>query len=101
MHKFSYSMFKKPVSITRLEVHSFEMNVYLIKLTIGERTGYVYDKNDNIMRFHNTQQVREFFSESMVQDCVMVHSSPYEEMVGNPSSAAGSMTLPFSMEQPY
>jgi hypothetical protein len=37
----------------------------------------------------------------MVDKAVMVHDSPYDEMIGNPNKAEPSMQMPFSMEQPY
>jgi hypothetical protein len=95
------SIAKQPISIDKLEVQSFEMNVYLVKLHTLHSAGFVYDKNDRPMRFHNSQQVRDAFEQCDVKEAVMVHDSPYDEMVGNPNKAEQSMEMPFSMQQPY
>ena len=45
MHKFQFSQFHQQTShIEYLEVQSFEVNVYLVKLTVDGITGFVYDK---------------------------------------------------------
>ncbi|MET1218492.1 MAG: DUF6482 family protein [Glaciecola sp.] len=87
--------------IEYLEVQSFEVNVYLVKLTIADESGFVYDKNDNIMRFHSSQHIRDVFGEYQVKQAVMVHDSPYDEMIGNPPKQSAAMAMPFSMAQPY
>lgn len=102
MIKFLMSdIIKKPISIEKLEVQSFEMNVYLVKLHTANEAGFVYAKDDRPMRFHNSQQVRDAFESCDVTQAVMVHDSPYDEMVGNPNKPEQSMEMPFSMVQPY
>jgi hypothetical protein len=100
--KFVYS--KLPLSdfhIDVLEVHSFEMNVYLVTLNVGLQSGMVYDDKDRPKRFHSSQQIREAFAECEVDRAIMVHDSPYDEMIGNPPKASDKMALPFSMDLPY
>lgn len=99
--KFVYSKLSTDTPIDLLEVHSFEMNVYLVQLNIGNNQGMVYDNNDKPMRFHSSQQIRELFAEFDVEQAVMVHDTPYDEMIGNPPKASERMALPFSMVQPY
>lgn len=102
MIKFSMSHISKyPLMIEKLEVQSFEMNVYLVKLHTEEKAGFVYGKDDRPMRFHNSQQVRDAFELCEVRKAVMVHDSPYDEMIGNPNKPEPSMEMPFSMQQPY
>lgn len=102
MKKYSMSdIQKQAISINKLEVQSFEMNVYLVKLYQGDISGFVYDKNDRPMRFHNSQQIRDAFELCDIEKAVMVHDSPYDEMVGNPNKPEKSMEMPFSMQQPY
>ena len=91
----------KPISIDKLEVQSFEMNVYLVKLHIDDTQGFVYDDQDRPMRFHNSQQIRDAFELCDVKLAVMVHDSPYDEMVGNPNKPEKPMEMPFSMQQIY
>ncbi|MFC3122558.1 DUF6482 family protein [Agaribacter flavus] len=86
--------------IDRLEVHSFEMNVYLVKLCVDGKEGFVYE-NDSPKRFYSSQQIRHVFEHCKVLSSYMVHDTPYDEMIGNPQKASVSMALPFSMSLPY
>lgn len=99
--KFHLAEFTPKKHIERLEVQSFEMNVYLVKVTITGETGFVYDAKDKIARFHSTQHIREFFHQCIVDDACMVHDSPYDEMIGNPPKTQQPLAMPFSLEQPY
>lgn len=99
--KFDYNkVIDKSMVIDQLEVQSFEMNVYLVKIYNGESSGMLY-QGDSLKRFHSTQQVRDAFENVDVLKAVMVHESPYDEMIGNPPKATESMAVPFSMTQPY
>ncbi|MGQ8366451.1 DUF6482 family protein [Glaciecola sp. 1036] len=91
----------KPLTIDKLEVHSFEMNIYLVKLCIDQDEGFVYGDQDKPERFFSCQQIRDVFAECTVKTAVMKHDSPYDEMIGNPDKPAQRMELPFSMAQPY
>ena len=100
--KYPMSMLaKKPHHIERIEVQSFEMNVYLVKVTIAGESGFVTDKSGSPMRFHNSQMVRDSFEHCKVDSAVMTHDSPYDEMIGNPMKASDVTEMPFSMDQPY
>jgi len=102
MKKFVISEIQKnAMSIDTLEVQSFEMSVYLVKLHAGGETGFVYDKSDKPMRFLSSQQIRDVFEHCEVANAIMVHDSPYDEMIGNPNKAEQTMAMPFSMQQPY
>ncbi|MBT4883732.1 MAG: NADH-quinone reductase [Glaciecola sp.] len=102
MIKFYFAKFdNQPIHIEHLEVQSFELSIYLVKLTVAGETGFVYDKNDNIMRFNSSQHIRDGFAACRVDHAILVHDSPYEEMIGNPPKSAESMAMPFSMTQPY
>jgi len=92
---------KKTHHIERLEVQSFEMNVYLVKVTIAGEAGFVTDKNNSPMRFHNSQMVRDMFEHCDVDSAIMTHDSPYDEMIGNPMKKSDLTEMPFSMDQPY
>ena len=102
MMKFNFSKLEKnSLTIDLLEVHSFEMNVYLVNLTVGGDSGMVYDKQDKPMRFFSAGQIREAFAHCEIKNSVMVHDTPYDEMIGNPPKASQKMALPFSMDLPY
>tara|TARA_B100002003_G_C13986765_1_gene476973 strand:- start:542 stop:850 length:309 start_codon:yes stop_codon:yes gene_type:complete len=102
MYKFLFSdITERAMSIDYLEVQSFEMNVYLVQLTVGDKHGLVYDNNDRPMRFFSAGHIREAFAHCQVAQSVMVHDTPYEEMIGGPPKASQQMALPFSMTLPY
>lgn len=99
-HLLSDLIRRRP-TITRLEVQSFEMNLYLVKAEINGVDAFVYNDADRPMRFHSSQHVRETFAEILVEHAVMLHNSPYDEMIGNPNKPEASAELPFSMNSPY
>ena len=100
--KFLYSdIEKRELDIDYLEVHSHEMNVYLVSITVGQLSGMVYDKKDKPMRFYSSGHIRESFAHCTVKQAVMVHDTPYDEMIGNPPKADQKMALPFTMDLPY
>lgn len=99
--RFIYSdVMQRHTEIDRLEVQSFEMGVYLVKVQIGQNIGMLYE-GERLKRFNNTQQIRDAFESIKVKIAVMKHDSPYDEMIGNPPKAENPMVLPFSMIQPY
>nr|WP_242698840.1 DUF6482 family protein [Alteromonas sp. 5E99-2] len=100
--KFFFSeLINHTISIDLLEVHSFEMNVYLVSVTVGQQSGMVYGNNNRPKRFVSAEHIREAFEPVSIDKAVMVHDTPYDEMIGNPPKAKHSMALPFSMRQPY
>lgn len=99
-HYLSHIQKARP-AIERLEVHSFETNIYLVRLQINGQFGYVYSQTDNIQRFYNAQHIRESFADCHITESVMIHDSAYDEMIGNPDKASDRLPLPFSMTQPY
>ncbi|MEQ5809987.1 NADH-quinone reductase [Alteromonas sp. NFXS44] len=102
MNKFYFRDIENdPVVIDYLEVQSFEMNVYLVLICIGQRSGLVYDSEDKPMRFYSAGQIRELFAHCHVEKSVMKHDTPYDEMIGNPPKASHSVALPFTMALPY
>lgn len=90
----------KFITVDMLTVCSYEMNVYLVKLTVGDKTGLVYE-GDSPKRFHSSQFIRDAFDGCKVVTAQMLHESPYDEMIGNPESVQRACTIPFSMAQPY
>jgi len=88
------------ITVDMLTVCSYEMNVYLVKLSVGDNTGLVYE-GDSPKRFHSSQHIRDSFDGLHILAAQMLHESPYDEMIGNPESVQSASTLPFSMGQPY
>jgi hypothetical protein len=91
--------------ISVLEVQSYEMNVYLVKVYLhdtidGQIEGMLYHQG-KLMRFHSSQQIRDAFEAMTIEQAVLLHESPYDEMIGNPPSAQRGIAVPFSLAQPY
>ncbi len=92
MQKFYFrDIEESPTAIDYLEVQSYEMNV----------SGMLYDNKDKPMRFFSAGHIREAFAHCHVQQAVMKHDTPYDEMIGNPPKSKEQMALPFSMDLPY
>ena len=63
MQKFYFRDIEdKPTTIDYLEVQSYEMNVYLVYLTVGNHSGMLYDNKDKPMRFFSAGHIREAFA---------------------------------------
>jgi hypothetical protein len=88
------------ITVDMLTVCSYELNLYLIKLRVGDDTGMVYE-NDSPKRFYSSQNIRDEFEGVHILAAQMLHESPYDEMIGNPESMQSAGMLPFSMKQPY
>ena len=102
MQKFYFRDIEdKPTTIDYLEVQSYEMNVYLVYLTVGNHSGMLYDNKDKPMRFFSAGHIREAFAHCNVSRAVMKHDTPYDEMIGNPPKSKEQMALPFGMDLPY
>ncbi|MEW9797816.1 DUF6482 family protein [Alteromonas sp. CYL-A6] len=103
MHKFYFDdVTELSMHIEYLEVQSYEMNVYLVYLSSGGKSGMVYDRKKYVpKRFNSTGQIREVFAHCQVDKAVMKHDSPYDEMIGNPPKSKEQMALPFTMDLPY
>lgn len=87
-------------TVDMLTVCSYEMNIYLVKLRVGNKTGLVY-AGDSPKRFHSSQHIRNEFAGLNILAAQMLHESPYDEMIGNPESMQSASMLPFTMRQPY
>lgn len=81
--------------IQMLTLLSYEMNLYLVKLDIGGKSGIVYE-NGRPKHFHSIQKVRDTFAEYDVTAAQMLQDSPYDEMIGNPQPAQSNSFLPLS-----
>lgn len=67
--------------IARAWLLSYEMGMYLIKITIDGQEGMVYS-GDRPMRFSSIEQAREAFACFDIGLAELIHQSPYDEMIG-------------------
>lgn len=95
--KFDFDkVINQKLMIDQLEVQSFDLNLYLVKLKIDGNSGMLY-QNQAIKRFQSAQQIRDAFASVHVVKALMTHQSAYDEMIGNPPKASEALVLPFSM----
>jgi len=101
MTKFQFDeLDAQHLKIKQLTVLSYEMNHYFVQLQVNDLEALVY-AGDRPMRFYSSQQIRDSFAPFQIESALMLHQSPYDELIGNPPSAQGFAALPFSMQQPY
>ena len=81
-------------NIEKLRILSFEMNIYLVDITMPDYKGLVRNEKGDPQRFHSVTEIKEAFSECRVLYAELVHESPYDEMIGNPPKATNEMVLP-------
>ncbi|QSR34870.1 hypothetical protein CFI10_07670 [Marinobacterium iners] len=85
--KISLEEVKKQIGqIEQLVVRAFESSMYLvqIKLKQGEELLNVCDDKGTIMRFNSQLDAKFQFKGLGITDTVLVHESPYNEMIGMP-----------------
>jgi hypothetical protein len=78
-------------------VHAYEMNTYLVSLTIGGQQGMVCDSGGRPKTFSSAAQIRDSFAKCKVKQAQLLHDSPYDEMIGNPAKPSPTCAIPFSM----
>ncbi|SEB08702.1 DUF6482 family protein [Marinobacterium iners] len=85
--KISLEEVKKQIGqIEQLVVRAFESSMYLVqvKLKKGEELLNVCDDKGTIMRFNSQLDAKFQFKGLGITDTVLVHESPYNEMIGMP-----------------
>lgn len=80
-----------------MRVHAYEMNTYLVSLTIGEQQGMLCENGGRPKTFSSAAQIRMFFANCEVREAYMLHDSPYEEMIGAANKSALPGLIPFSL----
>ncbi|MDA8621410.1 DUF6482 family protein [Psychrosphaera haliotis] len=80
-HRLSHLNFND-IEIPEVNIHSFEMGDYLLEVDYNDHKGYVFDDQDNIVKFRNVTQVKEALNECRVKHAYLVHQSAYDEMCG-------------------
>ncbi len=101
MRKYYYSQLNRGLKIQLLEVLSFEMNMYLVKITLNGESGMLYEKPDALYRFTSKNAVREAFQFYNIEQAWLTQHSAYDEMVGNPPRSEAPLKVQFTMQLPY
>lgn len=96
--KFVHSDIRKNKPLIELLcVHAYQMNNYLISLTIEGRQGMLCDKGGRPQKFSSASQIRDFFAKCEVKQTQIILDSSFDEMIGNPTKPAPSGITPFLM----
>jgi len=85
--KISLEDVKKQIGqIEQLVLRAFESSMYLVqvKLKQGEELLNVCDDKGTILRFNSQLDAKFQFKGLGITDTVLVHESPYNEMIGMP-----------------
>jgi hypothetical protein len=88
---------KNKTLIEMLTVHSYEMNIYLVSVSIGGNKGLVCESGGRPKRFNSSQHIRDAFAVCKVVQAHMQHDTPYEEMIGAAAKSALPGLIPFTM----
>ena len=91
-------MLKNQVTIERLKILSFEMNIYLVDVELEDFRGLVRDDKNNPQRFKSVTEIKDIFFGCKVLQAELVHESPYDEMIGNPPRGNNKMVLPIQFD---
>ncbi|WP_010322427.1 DUF6482 family protein [Marinobacterium stanieri] len=73
--------------IEKLFLRAFESSMYLVQIQMKQGTELlnVCDDKGDILRFHSQLDAKLPFKGLGIQSTVLVHESPYNEMIGMPS----------------
>ncbi len=89
--KISLSEVKKQYGqIERLVLRAFESSLYLVQVQLAQREGLlnVCDEEGRIMRFTSQLDAKLQFKGLGITQTLLVHESPYNEMIGMPTEKA-------------
>lgn len=75
--------------IEQLVLRAFESSLYLVqvKLAQGHELLNVCDERGDILRFNSQLQAKFPFKGLGITDTVLIHDSPYNEMIGLPAAS--------------
>lgn len=74
--------------VERLVLRAFESSMYLVQVQLkhGEELLNVCDDKGTILRFNSQLDAKFPFKGLGITDTVLVHESPYNEMIGMPAA---------------
>lgn len=81
-----------------LTVRSVTMSVCTVEVRLDERDYVLCDRHGKVMRFNGVEHARNALSELDVAEALLVHDSPYHEMVGLPEDGAEPIRVPLGWD---
>ncbi|TDF35458.1 Na(+)-translocating NADH-quinone reductase subunit B [Alteromonadaceae bacterium M269] len=87
---------RRKVLLDDVTIHSYDMSLYLVELSVGQHTGMLCSEDGRPLHFRSVEQVKNSLSEFVVNQVLLRHESPFDEMIGNPESAKQPLIVPLS-----
>ncbi len=80
--------------IPLLIVRSVTMSVCTVEVELEDATYVLCDSQNKVMRFNGVEHARNALSHLEVDQALLVHDSPYDEMVGTPEVTGEPIRVP-------
>lgn len=77
-----------------LTVRSVTMSVCTVEVQMDGVDHVLCDRHGKVMRFNGVEHARNALSELDVEQAMLIHDSPYHEMVGLPEGGAEPIRVP-------
>lgn len=90
------SLRQKEAALDEITIHSYDMGLYLVELTIGANKGLLCEKSGRPVRFKSVEHVKNGMSGLLAAKVQLKHKSAFDEMIGNPDSAKQPLAIPLS-----
>jgi hypothetical protein len=71
-------------SIDNVEIHSFDASIYTARLFIDGLEYRLIENNQKPYQRRSAGQIKKDLKAVNIKNMMLVHSSPYDEMVGQP-----------------
>ena len=75
---------KKLDCIEKVILHCHDQSLYLVSILLDGEERYVKDSNGNFLKSFNKLELQAHFADQAVNEIVLRHQSPYDEMIGLP-----------------
>ncbi|MDF2179682.1 DUF6482 family protein [Aliiglaciecola sp. CAU 1673] len=98
MHYDYQSLLNDTPHIQKAWLLSFEMGMYLVKISVDGQEGMVFS-GDRPLRFSSIEQARQAFEHCEIDHAELVHQSPYDEMIGHKKQQIDAMRIPLQLGQ--
>lgn len=87
MHMQLYHLTDGQHQVSEIEIHAFEMGLYLLKAKVDNQYVLITDKAGKPIHFHSINEIREELADCPLEQAYLVHQTPYDEMVGQADEA--------------
>jgi hypothetical protein len=81
-------------TIPVLTVRSVTMSVCTVEVELHDGTYVLCDSQGKVMRFNGVDHARNALEHLQVQQALLIHDSPYAEMVGQPEERSEPIRVP-------